>query len=150
MKKARVLRQSGLRGDVGERTFQTLRDGIMNGSIAPGQRLVVVAVCEWLEVSRTPVRDAFRRLQAAGMLEPAPGGGMQVVSYDANALNELYVVREGTAAGEAPRHATATDLATLRESIRLRRGFHAICLGTSMGLAPVRLPGAHPHAFGRR
>lgn len=125
MKKAKVLRQSGLRGDVGERTFQTLRDGIMNGSIAPGQRLVEVAVCEWLEVSRTPVRDAFRRLQAAGILEPAPGGGLQVASYDVNALNELYVVREvleGTAAGEAARHATAAELATLRESIRLQRG----------------------------
>ena len=66
----------------------------MDGSIGPGQRLVELAVCDWLQVSRTPVRDALRRLQSNGLLELAPGGGLRVVSYDLNGLTELYVVRE--------------------------------------------------------
>jgi DNA-binding GntR family transcriptional regulator len=124
MKQAKALRQSGLRGDVGERTYCTLRDGILEGAIAPGRRLVELAICEWLQVSRTPVRDALRRLQTNGLVELAPGGGLQVVSYDVNALNELYVVREvleGTAAREAAAHATPAELRMLQESLRLQR-----------------------------
>ncbi len=120
-----VLRPSGLRGDLGERTYRTLRDGILDGSIALGQRLVELPICEWLQVSRTPVRDALRRLQTSGLVELAPGGGLQVVRYDVNALNELYVVREvleGTAAGEAARNATPAEVRTLQESIRLQEG----------------------------
>lgn len=118
------LRQFGLRGDVGERAYRTLREGIRDGSIAPGQRLVELALCDWLKVSRTPVRDALRRLQASGLVELAPGGGLQVATYDLNALNELYLVREvleGTATGEAARHATQAELSALQESIRLQR-----------------------------
>ena len=124
MGKVKELR-SGLRGDVGERAYNALREGIMDGSIAPGQRLVELAVCEWLKISRTPAREALRRLQASGLLEPSAGGGLQVVSYDVNALYELYVVREvleGTAAGEAARNASEAELAALKESIRLQRG----------------------------
>lgn len=123
--KIKELRRSGLRGDVGERAYQALRDGIMDGSIAPGQRLVELAICDWLQVSRTPAREALRRLQANGLVEFSPGGGLQVVTYDVNALQELYVVREvleGTAAGQAATNATAAELGTLQESIRLQRG----------------------------
>ena len=125
MNKAKTLRRSGLRGDVGERAYQALRDGIMKGSIAPGQRLVELAICDWLQISRTPAREALRRLQASGLVESSPGGGLQVVRYDLNALYELYVVREvleGTAAAEAAKNATAAELAALHESIRLQSG----------------------------
>ena len=125
MNKTKTLRRSGLRGDVGERAYQALRDGIINGSIAPGQRLVELAICDWLQISRTPAREALRRLQASGLVELSPGGGLQVVRYDLNALYELYVVREvleGTAAAEAAKNATAAELMALHDSIRLQNG----------------------------
>jgi hypothetical protein len=56
------------------------------------------------------------------MVEPAPGGGPQVVSYDVNALYELYVVRdvlEATAAGEAAKSASEAELRTLEEKHRV-------------------------------
>lgn len=124
MEKTNQLRRSGLRGDVGERAYKALRDGIMDGSIAPGQRLVELAVCDWLQISRTPAREALRRLQSNGLVEFSPGGGLQVVTYDVNALYELYVVREvleGTAAAEAAKNATEAELLTLQESIRLQK-----------------------------
>ena len=128
MKKTKVLLRSGLRGDVAERAYATLRNGIMDGSIGPGQRLVELAVCDWLQVSRTPVRDALRRLQSNGLLELVPGGGLRVVSYDLNGLTELYVVREvleGTAAGEAAKNATPAELSMLQHSIQLQRRMSA-------------------------
>lgn len=124
MKKNEGLRQTGLRGDVSDRAYRALQEGILNGSISPGQRLIETAICEWLQVSRTPARDALRRLQASGLVEAAPGGGLQVVSYDVNALYELYVVREvleGTAAGEAAKNATAAELRALEDSIKSQR-----------------------------
>lgn len=119
------LRAKGTRGDLGDRVYQALRDGIIDGSIAPGQRLVELAICEWLDVSRTPARDALRRLQSDGLAEPAPGGGLQVVQYDVNALYELYLVREvleGTAAAEAARNAKPAEVHALEESIDRQRG----------------------------
>ena len=81
MEKTKELRRSGLRGDVGERAYKALRDGIMDGSIAPGQRLVELAVCDWLQISRTPAREALRRLQSNGLLEFSPGGGFTLNVY---------------------------------------------------------------------
>jgi DNA-binding GntR family transcriptional regulator len=119
------LRAKGSRGDLGDSVYQALRDGILDGSIAPGQRLVELAICDWLKVSRTPARDALRRLQSDGLAEAAPGGGLQVVHYDVNALHELYLVREvleGTAAAEAARNASSAEILVLQESVELQRG----------------------------
>lgn len=121
LKKPKELRRAGLRGDVSERVYQALRSGIIDGSIAPGQRLVELAICDWLQISRTPAREALRRLQSSGLVEQSPGGGLQVVSYDVNALHELYVMREmleGCAAAEAARNATAAERDNLHASIR--------------------------------
>jgi DNA-binding GntR family transcriptional regulator len=123
--KRQSLRASGLRGDVSDRAYRDLREGILGGTIGPGQRLVELAVCEWLNISRTPARDALRRLRSDGLVEPAAGGGMQVVRHDANALHELYVAREvleGTAAAEAAKNATDAELRALDDSIKLQRG----------------------------
>ncbi len=120
MKNSRVLGTS-LRGDVGDKAYRMLREAIVNGTIAGGQRLVEVAICDWLKVSRTPARDALRRLQSDGLVEPAVGGGLQVVSYDLNALYELYAVREvleAKAAGEAATNATPLERMALETSIR--------------------------------
>lgn len=113
------------RGDTGERAYRRLHEAIVLGEIAPGARLVESALCEWLKVSRTPVREALRRLKTDGLVEDGPGGGLRVTRYDAAALNELYVVREvleATAAAEAARHATSAELEAMEDSLRIQRG----------------------------
>ena len=96
--------------------YDMLHEAIREGTIGPGQRLMEVEVSTWLEMSRTPVREALRRLQAEGLLEYAPGGGMAVVVYDLRAIGEFYTVRErleGTAAAIAAEVADETEIRIL-------------------------------------
>ena len=70
-------------------------------------------LCDWLLISRTPIREALRRLQSDGMVVHAPGGGLSVAKHDLRAITELYDLRErleGTAAALAARHADATEI----------------------------------------
>ena len=113
------------RGDTGERAYRRLHEAIVHGEIVPGARLVETALCEWLQVSRTPVREALRRLKTDGLVETAPAGGLRVARYDMAALAELYVVREvleATAASEAARNASRAEVGALEDSLRIQRG----------------------------
>ncbi|MFC7476366.1 GntR family transcriptional regulator [Dankookia sp. GCM10030260] len=97
--------------------YERLHEAIREGSIEPGQRTMEADISAWLGISRTPVREAMRRLQAEGLLEHAPGGGLSVVIYDQRAIAEFYAVREsleGTAAALAAQHADATERGILR------------------------------------
>jgi len=108
--------------------YEMLHDAIREGSIEPGQRLMELEVSAWLKMSRTPVREAMRRLQAEGMLEHAPGGGMAVVLYDLRAIDEFYAMRErleGTAAALAAQNADATELHILSATLDAMRALPA-------------------------
>ena len=52
----------------GALVYRKLRHAIEQGELKPGQRVMEVEVAEWLDVSRTPVREALRRLENEGML----------------------------------------------------------------------------------
>lgn len=100
-----------------EWAYEMLHEAIREGAIEPGQRIMEVDVSAWLRVSRTPVREAMRRLQAEGLLEHAAGGGLSVAIYDLRAIAEFYATREsleGTAAALAARHADTTEMGILR------------------------------------
>ena len=100
--------------------YEMLHDAIREGSIEPGQRLMELDVSAWLNMSRTPVREAMRRLQAEGMLEHAAGGGMSVVLYDLRAIDEFYAMREsleGTAAALAAKNADETEIRILSATL---------------------------------
>lgn len=102
----------------GELVHGRLRDAIRAGRFAPGDRVREAEVASWLGVSRTPVREAFRRLQADGLLVFEPWRGVIVAQLDQQQLIELYAMRrvlEGTAAGLAARHAADSQIATLRD-----------------------------------
>jgi DNA-binding GntR family transcriptional regulator len=104
--------------------YEMLHDAIREGSIEPGQRLMELDVSAWLKMSRTPVREAMRRLQAEGMLEFAPGGGMSVVLYDLRAIDEFYAMREsleGTAAALAAQNADETEIRILTATLDAMR-----------------------------
>ena len=105
----------GSRGRV-DWAYEMLHEAIREGTIEPGQRLMEVEVSHWLEMSRTPVREALRRLQAEGLLEHTPGGGMAVAVYDLRAIGEFYTAREsleGTTAALAAQLADDTEIRIL-------------------------------------
>jgi DNA-binding GntR family transcriptional regulator len=107
-----------------ERAYQALRRAIQEGVIEPGQRVREQDLCDWLLVSRTPVREALRRLQSEGLLVHAPGGGLAVACHDLRAVTELYDIRErleGTAAGFAARQADETELRMLQALVDAHR-----------------------------
>jgi len=74
-----------------DETVDELRRLILSGELAPGTHLTELAISERLGVSRLPVREAFRRLEAEGLLEALPRRGVRVVQLDGD---ELETVRE--------------------------------------------------------
>ena len=104
-----------------ELAYQKLRDAIASGALKPGHRVMEVEVAEWLDVSRTPVRDALRRLESEGMLVMEPRNGLVVASITRPAMLELYVMREvleSTAARLCARHASDSELMQLEELVK--------------------------------
>jgi DNA-binding GntR family transcriptional regulator len=104
-----------------ELVYQKLRQAIEAGELKPGQRVMEVEIAEWLEVSRTPVREALRRLESEGMLAMEPRNGLVVGSISRQAMLELYVMREvleGTAARLCARNASDIELMELQELVK--------------------------------
>jgi DNA-binding GntR family transcriptional regulator len=103
-----------------EAAYELLRSAVMAGLLRPGQRLREVDVSAWLDMSRTPVREAFRRLERDGLITFAPHRGMTVTELDHGAVTELYHMREvleGTAASLAAQHATEAEIAALADIV---------------------------------
>jgi DNA-binding GntR family transcriptional regulator len=99
-----------------ERVYRLLREGIRTGTYRPGQRLREVQLADELATSRTPVREAIRRLEADRLVESLPGRGYAVTQLDEGRIRELYQFRaalEGAAAELAALQATELDLSTL-------------------------------------
>jgi DNA-binding GntR family transcriptional regulator len=101
-----------------ELVYQKMREAIEQGALKPGQRIMEIEVAEWLDVSRTPVREALRRLESDGMLTVEPRTGLVVASLSRQAMLELYVMREvleSTAARLCARHASDVEIMELEE-----------------------------------
>jgi DNA-binding GntR family transcriptional regulator len=104
-----------------ELAYQKLREAIQSGELRPGQRVMEVEIAEWLAVSRTPVREALRRLESEGMLEMEPRNGLVVASISRQAMLELYVMREvleGTAARLCARNASDIEVLELQQLVK--------------------------------
>ena len=111
-------------GSRSEHVYRRLRDAIQLGEFKSGHRVMEIEVAEWLKVSRTPVRDAIRRLEAEGMLEHEPRNGLVVARLDRQAVMELYAMREtleGTAARLCARHASDMEIQDLADLIERER-----------------------------
>ena len=107
-----------------EHVYRRLRDAIQQGEFKSGHRVMEIEVAQWLNVSRTPVRDAIRRLESEGMLEHEPRNGLVVARLDRQAVMELYVMREtleGTAARLCARHASDMEMQDLADLVERER-----------------------------
>lgn len=104
----------------GEQVFEDLRGAIAAGDYKPGERLRETEIAERLGVSRTPVREALRRLQASGIVVSEAWRGMIVAELDHRQIIELYAMRrvlEGAAAALAARHAAPSEVAQMTEHL---------------------------------
>lgn len=105
-----VSSRGGASGDAA----RTIREAILDGVLAPDVWLREVAVSEALGVSRTPVREAFNRLEEEGLVVRTPGVGAQVTRLSFEDMSAVYQVRgslESLAADYATRQARPEHLA---------------------------------------
>lgn len=101
-----------------EFAYRRLMAAIRSGELQPGQRMRETELANLLNVSRTPVREAIRRLSSEGLIVVAPSRGMMVIELDKQQVRELYTLRsalEGTAARLAAQHASPGEIAAMRE-----------------------------------
>lgn len=105
---------------VRKKTYQALKQLILNGELRPSQRLSEVAIAERLGVSRTPLREALMKLEEEGLVVGRRNVGYTVASLDLNKVRDLLRVREALdccAAALACDSATEEDFNRIREII---------------------------------
>jgi DNA-binding GntR family transcriptional regulator len=88
--------------------------------LQPGAHLIEQDVCDAFGVSRSPVREAFRHLEAGGLVVRYQRRGIRITPMTETDLDELYTCRaplEAIAAAAAARHATEHDIEEMRNAI---------------------------------
>lgn len=103
-----------------EVVFETLREAIIQGDLSPGERLMEVQVAEELGVSRTPVREAIRKLELEGLVVMVPRKGAYVADISLRDLSDVFEVRralEGLAAELAADRATDEEIEELERTL---------------------------------
>ena len=105
------------RDTLADRAYRALRDLLIAGQVAPGERLSTRELATRFEMSPMPIRAAVERLVADGALEVRPQSGARVPMMTRERFIELRTIRvslEGMAAAQAARHVTARELAAIR------------------------------------
>lgn len=112
------MRDETLRpANAAESAYLRVRDDILSGLLSADARLTETTLAEQLGMSRTPVREAVKRLTLEGFLTRAPGEGLRVTALQPDDVDQIFQIRmmlEGYAARRAALHASADDVADLR------------------------------------
>ena len=99
--------------------FNTLRQAILKGELEPGERLMEIQLAERLGVSRTPIREAIRKLELEGLVLMIPRKGAEVAEISEKSLREVLEVRrslEELAIELACQRITPEELTALEEA----------------------------------
>jgi DNA-binding GntR family transcriptional regulator len=103
--------------------YVTLKYRILTCAMLPGERIVEKKLCEEMQVSRTPLREAFNRLALEGLIVQSPYRGISVSPVTVEDYEELCEVRrvvEGGAATFAAERSSGEDLQRLTEAAETR------------------------------
>jgi len=74
--------------------FSSLRKDILQGKLRQGEKLTEQQICDEYNVSRTPVREAFRQLELEGFIETIPNRGAFVVGFSPQDIQDMYELRK--------------------------------------------------------
>ncbi len=114
-------------GSLQDRVFRALRTAILEGRLPADEKITEQDVSEVLNVSRTPLREAFRRLEAEGLVAPSPSRGVVVRGLTWQDFEDIYEIRgvlEPLAARRAATRISAEALEELRRHLEVSE-FHA-------------------------
>lgn len=101
----------------GDRAYQQIKARILDGTLKPGAQVKEEEVAEWCGVSRTPVRDAIRRLEVEMFIERTDSQRSFVTDWSDDAIDDLFTLRtimESYAAERAARNMTDAVIARLQ------------------------------------
>jgi DNA-binding GntR family transcriptional regulator len=110
-----ALTANGSNGNLSETTYDRLRDDIVHGVLRPNERLIEEELAEKLTVSRTPIRESFKRLAAEGLIVNRRRGWV-VYEHSLDEIKQIYETRtalEGYAARLAAERATPDQLSAI-------------------------------------
>lgn len=102
-----------------DNAYRAIRDAIVDGTLAPGERLNDIDLAAWLGVSRTPVREALARLEQAGLVQSKPGSHTRVSPLDVRAARSAQSVTAAMhelAVREALPNLSAAELDAMRQA----------------------------------
>lgn len=97
--------------------YEKIKEGIINGALAPGLPINESDFARDLDVSKTPVREALMQLGREGLVESIPGRGSAVAHITFQDIREIFEVREIIECGAAKRAALMRD----EEEVRAKR-----------------------------
>jgi DNA-binding GntR family transcriptional regulator len=103
---------------IADHIYETLRNDIIRGEIPLGHRLFEIEVAKTFDASRTPVREAFRRIEQDGLAERLPQGGIRVIELDEQTIRDLFNLRailEVHAVELSCKRMTAEEVAMLKQ-----------------------------------
>ena len=108
--------------NLAESVYYQIRRKILSGKYQPGEALTENEVAKELNVSRTPVREAFKQLESEGLLNLRPNRGAVIVGIGRSDIEDIYEIRsllEGRAAEKAAVEADDASLEQLAEIVDL-------------------------------
>lgn len=106
-----------------ELVLEEMREAILNGVLQPRERLMEIQLAEELGVSRTPIREALRKLELEGFIVMIPRKGAYVADFSLRDLEDIFEVRkvlEGLAAELCTERATDEEIAEMKRLLRLK------------------------------
>ena len=104
-----------------EIAYEVLKHAIITGEIPAGERIVETDYAERLHISRTPLREALRKLERDGLVEYVLRRGVVVRAFTIADVEEIYTIRNALEMLTLPaiiRNATGEDIAGLKERLR--------------------------------
>ncbi len=104
-----------------EHAYRTIRESILSGEFAPNSRLKEAELVAQCGYSRTPVREALRRLASEDFVSLNRNQGAQVKAWTKDDISDLFQLRallEGYSAARAAEHITLIQLNKIQESIQ--------------------------------
>lgn len=96
-----------------ELVLDAIREAVISGALKPRERLMEIQLAEELGVSRTPIREALRKLELEGFIVMVPRKGAYVADFSFKDIADVYEIRaalEGLAAGLAAERITDEEL----------------------------------------
>lgn len=81
------------RGSLREFVYGRLKEMILSGQFAPGERITEEHLCELLGTSRTPIREALHKIASEGLIRPLPTRGFKVSGDSRQEMEEVFELR---------------------------------------------------------